>query len=179
MDMNGLCLIVGWPDSFKTFSKIMKKNDIKIADIKYLIVSHFHMDHAGLAQLLRNYGITLLLHEVQNGAVQTLNNFFIKKPNKLYVPIINDNNNAISSFDSVNILKGLGIDGRIVPTPGHSPDSISLIINNECAFIGDLPTLEIAYGLNDPKTLRSWNDLLSFNIKTVYPAHSNTFMVNK
>lgn len=172
-------MIAGWPDSFKTFTKIMKKNRIKLSDIKYLIVSHFHMDHAGLTQILKDYGVTLLLHERQAGAVQSLNDFFIKKPDKSYLPIINDNSNKISSFDSIYILKNIGIDGKIVYTPGHSPDSVSLVINNECAFIGDLPTLEVAYGLNDPLTLRSWNDILSFNITTVYPAHANTFTVKK
>jgi len=48
-------------------------------------------------------------------------------------------NPIIRSFpDSLALLSRLGSEGEIVPTPGHSDDSISLILNEGKAFTGDL-----------------------------------------
>lgn len=35
----------------------------------------------------------------------------------------------------------MGISGEIVPTPGHSDDSISVVLDDGSAFTGDLPPL--------------------------------------
>ena len=36
-------------------------------------------------------------------------------------------------------LSRLGMDGEIIPTPGHSDDSVSLILGEGTAFTGELP----------------------------------------
>ena len=35
-------------------------------------------------------------------------------------------------------LYGVGIQGEIIETPGHSDDSVSLVLDSGLAFIGDL-----------------------------------------
>lgn len=48
---------------------------------------------------------------------------------------------VVSSVESRIFLENEGISGEIIQTPGHSDDSISLVIDECCAFTGDLPGL--------------------------------------
>jgi glyoxylase-like metal-dependent hydrolase (beta-lactamase superfamily II) len=50
-----------FPDTFHLLIHLLKQQDIKISDIKYLIVTHFHPDHAGIAQELKNLGVKLMV----------------------------------------------------------------------------------------------------------------------
>jgi glyoxylase-like metal-dependent hydrolase (beta-lactamase superfamily II) len=172
-------LDAGWPDSFVHFSKLIKENRVRIKDIQYLIVTHFHMDHAGLTQVFKDCGVVLLLHTCQNEAVTKMNDFFIKKPHRKYKPILEAGNRVVLSSESRTILKEVGIDGEIVPTPGHSPDSVSLIIDNKCAFTGDLPDLDLVPIFNDVEMTESWQKILAFGVQTIYPAHAMTYDVKR
>lgn len=52
------------------------------------------------------------------------------------------------------LLKGIGIEGELIPTPGHSDDSISLVTDEGHGLTGDLPAL--AEGPRDlPKNERN------------------------
>jgi len=77
-----------------------------------------------------------------------------------------------------------GIPGRIIPTPGHSIGSVSVLLETGDAFVGDLamnafplrlsPGLPIfAEDLQEVK--KSWHLLLAKGAKTVYPAHGKPF----
>ena len=68
-------------------------------------------------------------------------------------------------------LKDLGIDGEIIYTPGHSDDSISLILDEGIALVGDLYDLNSAITFNDEKINNSWNKILSHNISKIYYGH--------
>ncbi|MDY2864116.1 MAG: MBL fold metallo-hydrolase, partial [Oscillospiraceae bacterium] len=39
-----------WAGTFPLFCKSLKKLGIKVQDIGYLFISHFHPDHMGIAQ---------------------------------------------------------------------------------------------------------------------------------
>lgn len=163
----------GWADSFSVFMEQIKKHGKKLSDIKYLVVSHFHPDHAGLVQILNDYGVKFLLHEQQEGAYNWLNSFFSRKPSKSFKPIVGGL--KITTKESRQILKNIGINGEIISTLGHSEDGVSLIIDGKCAFTGDLPRLE--YALNDPLTQESYRKILALGVSVIYPAHGSSFNV--
>jgi glyoxylase-like metal-dependent hydrolase (beta-lactamase superfamily II) len=165
-----------WPDSLNSFYKTIGKHNIKIESIKYVIVTHFHPDHAGLVQTLKNKGITVLLHECQKDGIHWLNDFFIRHPEKEYEPIAIDGMNIISSEESKNILKEIGMEGEIIATNGHSEDSISIIIE-ENIFTGDLPDLEYIEGYHSEKLTENWERILKYKIKKAFPAHTNAYDV--
>lgn len=162
------------PDTLPKLLHLLKQQDIQTSDIKYLIVTHFHPDHAGLAQTLKEFGINLVLHENQVPFVDKLNKFF-KKNLKFNYKDITENNTVISSAESRSLLKNVGIDGEILQTPGHSDDSISLIINQCCAFTGDLPKFSLIEAYDDPTINGSWKLIQENNIKTIYPAHGKSY----
>jgi glyoxylase-like metal-dependent hydrolase (beta-lactamase superfamily II) len=90
-------------------------------------------------------------------------------------------------FDDAGIsLEEFGIPARVIPTPGHTPGSISVLLENGDAIVGDLvmsgPPLvlkpSLAVVAYDPAQMReSWLHLLELGAKTVYPAHGKPFPV--
>jgi len=169
----------GWPSSFPTFKNIMRDNGLSPCSIRYLIISHFHPDHAGIAQIMKEHGTTLLLHECQNEAVNQINGFFVKHPDNAYRPLAPDGNRVVNSAESRELLREIGLCGEIIHTPGHSEDSVSFMLDGECAFIGDLPSLENAGGLNNPTISKSWRKITGYRIKTVYPAHGLSYSIGQ
>jgi len=150
---------------------------MKKIKLKYLIVTHFHPDHAGLAQNLKDFGTNLILHESQVPFVDKLNNFLKRNPKVNFKDIVTGNNIVVSSAESRIFLESAGIDGEIIQTPGHSDDSISLIIDECCAFTGDLPGLSLMEAHNDQTLKDSWKLIQDYNVKEIYPAHGNSYII--
>jgi endoribonuclease LACTB2 len=58
-----------------------------------------------------------------------------------YMEITTHDNITIPCIDSRSLLEQVGIAGEVVHTPGHSDDSLSLLLDNGAVFTGDLPQL--------------------------------------
>jgi glyoxylase-like metal-dependent hydrolase (beta-lactamase superfamily II) len=167
----------GWSDTMPQFLKLLKQKDIHINNIKYLIVTHFHPDHAGLAQNLKDFGIILIIHESQVHFIDKLNDFFKRNPKINFKDIETINNMVMSSEESRILFKSKGINGEIIQTPGHSDDSVSLVIDECCAFTGDLPGLLLMEAYNDQTLKDSWKLIQEYNVKRIYPAHGEPYNV--
>lgn len=89
-----------------------------------------------------------------------------------YVPIEDEKVLTLSCEESRSFLKKMNIDGEIIHTPGHSDDSISIILDAGIAIVGDLYTLDTITAYNDDILNGSWNKMLSRNIKKVYYGHA-------
>lgn len=127
----------GWPGTLPKFTATPKRKGISPNEIKYLLVTHFHPDHAGLTQELKNLGIKLLLLEPQIDFIPQLTKFFKTKAYP-YVEIKQNDNLVLKLKESRKFLSGIGLKGEILHTPGHSDDSITLVLDNGFAFTGDL-----------------------------------------
>jgi glyoxylase-like metal-dependent hydrolase (beta-lactamase superfamily II) len=119
----------------------------------------------------------LILHENQISFVDKLNSFFKKNSKFNYKDIVAGDNIVVSSIESRRLLKSVGIEGEIIQTPGHSDDSISLIIDECCAFTGDLPEFSLIEAYNDQALNESWKLIQSYNVKKVYPAHGDSYIL--
>lgn len=128
----------GWPGTLPKFSAGLKRKGISLSEIKYLLVTHFHPDHAGLTQELKDQGIKFLLLEPQVDFIPQLTEFF-KRKTYPYIEIEQNDNLILKLEESREFLAGIGLNGEILHTPGHSDDSITLIIDEGFAFTGDLP----------------------------------------
>ena len=49
-DTGNLLFDTGWAGSFKAFCNAMGEKHIPVQDIRYIMISHFHPDHMGIAQ---------------------------------------------------------------------------------------------------------------------------------
>ena len=92
------------------------------------------------------------------------------------------------SGDDADTLKQIGIEGEILHTPGHSADSISVLLSDGNAFVGDaamnfLNFCRIKYRpifIEDiDSVFTSWKKLMENGAKWIYPAHGRPFAVNK
>ena len=82
-------------------------------------------------------GIQLVVIENQQSFIPKLRRYM--KPSNPFLEITLDDNLNLTFKDSRAFLSHLGIEGEIIHTPGHTDDSISLILDEGIAFTGDLP----------------------------------------
>ena len=162
-----LLIDAGWPGTLPKLMHQCKRMSVNLADINYLLCTHYHPDHAGLAQELKQIGLKLIVAEMQISAVPILKTYM--KPQNHYVDIdLNDKMTLQIPLDeSRTFLAKLGVKGEIISTPGHSDDSVTLILDEGAAFTGDLPR-----ALEEQGTVyESWQKIRAFGVKTVYPGH--------
>jgi glyoxylase-like metal-dependent hydrolase (beta-lactamase superfamily II) len=161
----------GWPGTLPQFTAELKRKGILPAEIHYVLVTHFHPDHAGLVQEFKGLGAKLILMESQVDFVEPLK-VLIKTKEIDYTEIRIDDNLVLKFAASRAFLTGLGIEGEIIPTPGHSPDSVTLILDDGSAFTGDLPP---RFLLSEENQLgrESWDKIYQHNIKRIFPAHGS------
>jgi glyoxylase-like metal-dependent hydrolase (beta-lactamase superfamily II) len=158
----------GWPGTLPKLMAELKRKGIPIKEIHYLLVTHFHPDHAGLAQELKNQGLTLIVPDCQSDFIGPFREFF--KGKKLpYLEIAQHDNIVLKLEDSRRFLAGLGLQGEILHTPGHSDDSVTLILDEGYAFTGDLhPSF---MNVEDTRTRESWEKIQRHKIKRIFPGH--------
>lgn len=168
-----LLIDAGWPGMLPAFQKQCEKMGIRLTDIKHILVTHYHPDHAGLAQELKRLGSKLIVVDLQLAYITDLRHQV--KPQDHYVEIDPDDNLIISLDQSRAFLKTIAIDGEIVATPGHSDDSVTLVLDAgqfqpKAAFTGDLTPPLMA----DEIAAASWDKLRALGVTTIYPGHGPT-----
>jgi glyoxylase-like metal-dependent hydrolase (beta-lactamase superfamily II) len=111
----------------------------------------------------------LLVLDVQVSAIPLMKTWI--KPQDQYMEITLYDNVTISCAESRSLLERIGIPGEILPTPGHSDDSVSLLLDDGSAFTGDL-THPVFIGKEDPAVVSaSWQLLRERGATRIYPAH--------
>jgi glyoxylase-like metal-dependent hydrolase (beta-lactamase superfamily II) len=88
-----------------------------------------------------------------------------------YVDITMDDNVTISFVQSRAVLGRIGIAGEILRTPGHSDDSVSLVLDDGSAFTGDLTPPGLAVEEDAGVVAASWRLLRAHGATRVYPGH--------
>src|SRR3990172_7904304 len=138
-------------------------------DIKYLLVSHFHPDHAGLKQELKNLGAKLVLLESQIDFIAPLSDFY-KRKHLPHVEIMQTGNIVLKFEDSRNFLAEIGLDGEIIPSAGHGMGGITLIQNEGFVFTGDLPAPSLIPDQNQTAK-DSWDKICKHKVTRIFPGH--------
>ena len=171
IDINEGKLLVdcGWPGTFPQFRAELNRKGITPSEIRYILVTHFHPDHAGLVQEFKDLGAKLILMESQVGFISSLKKH-IKGKNTPYTAIREGGNLTLRFRESRKFLASLGLAGEVLETPGHSPDSITLVLDEGSAFIGDLPP-RFMIPDDDKVKQASWERISQHNITRIFPAH--------
>lgn len=101
-----------------------------------------------------------------------------------FPPLILGENDIILTGNDFDLLKNIGIDGKIPYTAGHSRDSISVILSDGSAFVGDVAMnfLRLAgighrpIYVEDINTVyESWQRLVKQGARVIYPSHGKPF----
>ncbi|MCR4609735.1 MAG: MBL fold metallo-hydrolase [Eubacterium sp.] len=162
----------GWAGTFGDFCKALGETGKKLQDISYIMISHFHPDHMGIAQDIADHGPVIVAVDIQKAYLHAADEIFAKDKRTTFRPIIDEEVRVISLNESRGLLESIGLIGEIVYTPGHSDDSISLWLDEGLLFVGDLNPL---YELELHKGTvigESWEKLLGLGPKKVYYGHA-------
>ena len=168
-----LLVDAGWPDTLGAMQHECSRMGLRLADIPYQLVTHFHPDHAGLCQELKRLGIRLVVVDTQLAGIPLLRTYV--KPRDNYVDLVPEGNIVISMERSRDFLAGIGIEGEILSTPGHSDDCVTLVLDEGIAFTGDLTPVTMVP--QDPSDLafQSWEKIRAMGVTTVYPGHGPAY----
>ena len=164
-----LLLDLGWPGTMGTMRANLDRMGVPLNEIRYGLATHYHIDHAGLAQELKNVGVPLIVLEPQVAAVPLMKTW--TKPQDHYVDIVTTDNVVISPAESRALLSQIGIAGEILHTPGHSDDSVSLLLNDGSVFTGDLTHPALVTEENAKTVAASWRLLRERGATRVYGGH--------
>ena len=165
-----LLVDVGFPGTLPKLSAALKRKGIALQEIGYLLVTHYHPDHAGLAQELKAQGPRLMVLEQQRAAIPLLRRFM--KPAHRYVEITLHDNLELAARESRAFLQRIGIAGEVVWTPGNSDDSVSLVLDEGAAFTGGLPPPGFVDEAGSDGVQQSWDALRRLQVHTVYSGHA-------
>lgn len=107
-----LLVDLGWPGSMVTMRANLSRADIPISEIEYGLATHYHIDHAGLAQELKNAGVPLLVIDLQMPFIPLMKRY--TKPQDQFTDIMLEGNVTISVSESRALLH------HILVLPGRS-----------------------------------------------------------
>ncbi len=169
-----LLVDTGWAGSLVKFTNELKRYKINLSEIRYVMITHSHPDHAGLTQEIKDAsGAKLIIHEKQIPFLEELEEFHQKKGG--YVPIRVEKCDFILIPSNRAVWESIGIPGESLETPGHSDDSISLVLDGSMAFTGDLTPPFPGNEENEAVIRDSWARVLARKPQVIYPAHGNPF----
>ena len=120
-------------------------------------------------QELKRRGMRLIVTPEQVEAIPAMKRW--TKPTENYVEITKDDNLVLPNNESRKFLSGLGILGEIIHTPGHSDDSVSLVLDHGRCF-----HWRPYRGIDDCHRGRvvvagSWQRLARSGVTTIYGGH--------
>lgn len=165
-----LLVDVGYPGTLPKLRHAMRRAGVELASVGHLLVTHYHPDHAGLAEELKSLRTKLIVVDLQQRFIPLLKGYF--KPHHHYIDIAANDNQVTSIVQSRSVLQKLGFAGEILATPGHTDDSVSLVLDIGVAFIGDLgqPGEDGAAG-------KSWAAIRASGARTIYPGHGPMYQL--
>ena len=186
---NGAVLIdVGNAHKVSQLKSVLHAHEYALDDIRHVIVTHTHHDHVGsLAELKKRAGANIIVHETEANYLR-LGRTPLPKGTTAYAKVlvalgrlarvgaftpIEADIFVTNSFD----LSDIGINGYLLHTPGHTQGSMSVILNDGIAFVGDTlfnihPETVYPPFANDPnRLLHSWRLLYETGCKIFNPSH--------
>ena len=174
----GLLVDTDWAGTLPRFFKAIGNAGIGINDIGFLLATHYHPDHTGLAGELQALGVTLVIADVQLSSIRFPDGIFSREKIRGYKPADESAAKIVSCKESRSFLASLGISGEIIHTPSHSSDSVSLILDDGCAFVGDLEPASYIGAYDGGALKKDWENVIGLLKKVppparIYPSHAN------
>jgi len=198
-----LLIDTSYNHTYPQFRRWLSQVGVELNEIGYILLTHHHDDHAGfLHSLIEDSEARLIAHEkaaphLLEGAHHmdmeylnacteiTLRLYSLFRRHTYPSYRVRDDDILIRG-DETQLLEEIGVDGEILCTPGHTDDSITLLMSNGDAFVGDaamnflgfcgIRYRPIVYKSID-EAYRSWERLIDGGAQTIYPSHGDPFKV--
>ncbi|MBA3307431.1 MAG: MBL fold metallo-hydrolase [Chloroflexi bacterium] len=134
----------GYPSGARRIVTALRRHGIDSGDVSLILLTHGHLDHlGGAAELRRRLHAPIALHRL-DAAIAVSGRDRPLKPTglagRLFAPLAPRTAPAFQPdiiHDGELDLAAYGVAGRTIHTPGHTPGSISLLLD-DCVLAGDL-----------------------------------------
>jgi len=190
---SAILIDTGHKFSVDAFSNTMQKMSFLPENIKLIILTHTHFDHAGGAKEIQEItGAPIAVHTSEadflragktpfprgtrwKGKLMKFLGDRLFRRRASYPSLVPD-----ILIDDLMELSVYGIEGKVLHTPGHTSGSLSVILDNGKAFVGD-NVLGIInkehfppFANDEIDVLKSWEKYINLGISEVYPAHGES-----
>jgi hydroxyacylglutathione hydrolase len=204
-----LLVDTGYEYEWERFCQQLAKVGVGQDEIGYLLMTHHHDDHAGLVThlveanpsirvILSCHGTALLaggkhFHTPDAGYINRQIGFllwlkgrFDKKWTHAFPPYQARENDILISGETRFEALGIPLAGKIIETPGHSPDHLSVVFDDGDCISGDaaanfLQWAGAKYCIFSVDSLdqyyASWQKLISGGAQRIFPSHGKPFAI--
>jgi hydroxyacylglutathione hydrolase len=165
---------------------------LNINNIDYLVLTHTHFDHSENSNRVKEkYNALVIVHKNEETFLATGENIVPQGTGPLSKTIVGlfakqflslakyEPCQSNLTVDSVFNLNEFGFNAYILHTPGHTPGSMSVIIDDEIALVGDtlfgvFPwSVYPPYATDPSQMIESWGKLLQTKCKVFIPSHGS------
>lgn len=189
----------GAPGKVDVFRRAIDGLSIMPREVQLIVLTHGHWDHIALTKDIKELtGAKVAMHRHEKHLLENPVNPPPQPPGAttwgriliwMVGLVVRSADIPATNVDIVLDDGGLdladyGIPGKVVHTPGHSPGSVSILLETGEAFVGDLamsqPPIRFSPGLpifaeDLEEAKQSCRLLLELGAKTIYPAHGKPF----
>jgi glyoxylase-like metal-dependent hydrolase (beta-lactamase superfamily II) len=202
-----LLIDTGYEWEWGPFVRGLASFGIAPRDVSHILLTHAHDDHAGLLNRMveENPDLSVIMSDRAVDALRTGSHVFDGKGGYVtrrmrflagvkatfdkrwthrFPPYIRRPADRTMA-GSVHLSElGIGLPGTIYPTPGHTEDSISLVMDDGTCFCGDAAanffrfagTRKCVIYIRDlDDYYRSWDMLLNIGATVIHPSHGGPF----
>lgn len=187
-DYGYIMVDAGVPRMEKQIDAAFEKAGVDPQNVQLIILTHGHMDHVGsVAHAKKITGGDVLCHqsfaqaletgEIEAATAQDFTGRFLNFMTGLLGTRYEGVKPDIVIMDEYD-LSEYGIQGKVIHTPGHSPSSLSIILDNGEALLGDIVREEklgeIDLGMfyeNEQALLESLEKIAAYESSVLYLSH--------
>lgn len=135
----------GAPGDLKRILTALQAGGVRLEQLALILLTHGHSDHAGCAaELRRRSGAQIAIHAGDAPLVRAGRNGVIAVQDSLgriLRPFVDEEFEGFAPdlvFEQGIALEPYGLRGRVLPTPGHTAGSVSVVLASGEALIGDV-----------------------------------------